>query len=311
MTVLTMSVDHKIYYSNKGKVPIKDVVKGLLAAEKLLVELKPAIRAVFPDVDIEEINIYLDKLEAGSIVEDLIIDLVFGGEKEYEKFREKLKSFRGNVVGKNDDVEQDTMKQLIGLFLAAAIGSGITWAITSQDAVIPPSVETYNNNIINISLGDGDNALTGQNIVDIVSANTDKKAIAQSAVKFVSPAKEDPEATVSINDRDNLTLKPEFIKDTPKSYTAPVQDEEIKIYSDVAVFIVASDSRNRRKGWTGTVTGIIEGTTKLTLAEDLEPSELHGNLNIRADISVIKKFNVDKKTFEMKEVLIKSWVVGK
>lgn len=302
-----MSVEHEIYYSNKGRIPIKTVIKGLLAAETLINELTPAIRAVFSEVDIKEVNVYLEKLESGSIREDLTLDLVFGGEEEYQKFRKKLRRMRGNT---NDDEPADNliMKQLIALLFVGALASGVTWAL-SPETPVPQSIQNYTTNITNSVIGSGDGALSGQQIVDIVSSQTDKKKIAQAAVNFIAPAKLDPDATISINDNDTLTVTNDFVKEAPETYTAPTQEEQITTYSNAPVFIVASDSRRRGTGWTGILNGIIDGPTKLTLADDVDPSKLHGNLNIKADISVIKKYNASKKDFEIKEVLIKDWTM--
>jgi hypothetical protein len=53
------------------------------------------------------------------------------------------------------------------------------------------------------------------------------------------------------------------------------------MYSNTPVYIIASDSRKRNTGWYGILTGIIDEPTKLTMADDIDPSKLHGNLNIK------------------------------
>ncbi|WP_289283280.1 MULTISPECIES: hypothetical protein [unclassified Methylophaga] len=308
MAVLTMTVDHQIYYSNEKRIPIKNVIKGLLAAETLIDELKPSIKKIFDDVDIKEINIYLDKLESGSLSENFIIDLVFGGEEEYKKFREKLCKIRNAVFSNStDDEDKKTMRQVLGLLLAAGIASGATWAILSDNDPVPQSIKNYTTNINNSVIGVGDGALTGQQIVDIVSATVDKKKIAKAAVDFVKPAKDDSKASISLDDNDQLTLKPEFVKATPSSYTPPQPEEKIETYTNVDVYIAASDARKRRQGWAGVAKGIVDTATKITLTEDIDPNKLHGNVNIKADISIIKKYDPTQKDYVIKEILIKDW----
>lgn len=309
MTVLTLSVDQRIYYSNQNKVPVKSVVKSLLAAEALLTEMKPAIRAIFPDVDIKEINIYVNKIESGSIVNDLFVDMLFGGEDEYKKFRQKLCTYRGKIIAENSPEEALFMKQLIGLVLAGGIASGITWAIASNGETAPQPVSTYNTTINNIVIGESasENSLTGEHIQNIIATTTDKKKVAKAAIDFTSPAKEDPAATVSINDNDNLTLKADLIKSTPTEYTPPTPEEKVIPHSNVPFFITASDSRGRRKGWYGLAPGIVDKVMRVVIADDVDPSKLHGNVNINADIAVIQKYNANKKQYDTKEILIKSW----
>lgn len=310
MAVLTMTVDHQIYYSNKKRIPIKNVIKGLLAAEALIEELKPSIRQVFDGIDIKEINVYVDKLETGSLIEDLAIDLVFGGEEEYKKFRQRIVKIRGKVFkDKSDSEDVKFMKQLLGILLAAAISSGVTWAVMSDSTTVPQPIQNYTTNISNSVIGVGDGALSGQNIVDIVSANSDKKQMAKAAVDFIKPAKDDPSASIKINGNEELTIKPAFVKSTPATFTPPQPDEKIDTYTNVDVHISASNERSHRSGWTGEAKTILDTTTKITLTEDIDPRKLHGNVNIKADISIIKKYNSTKKEYEVKEILIKNWTV--
>jgi len=309
MPVLTLSVDQRIYYSNSNKVPVKTVVKSLLAAESLLTEMKPAIRALFPEVNIKEINIYVDKIESSSIINDLFIDMVFGSEAEYEKFREKIRTINGKIMGKSSTEEALFMKQLMGLILGAGLAAGITWAVTSNGESAPKAVNNYNTTVNNIVIGESSskNSLSGEDILAIIATTTDKKKVAKAAVDFAAPAKDDEKATISINENDHLTLNVDLIKSTPAEYIAPKPEEKAVSYANVPVFITASDSRGRRQGWAGSVAGIIDKPLKVVIADDVDPSKLHGNININADISVIQKYNPTKKQYVSKEILIKSW----
>jgi len=309
MTVLTLSVDQRIYYSNRERLPVDTVVKSLLAADSLLTEMKPAIRALFPDVDIKEINIYVDKIESGSIINDLFIDMVFGGEDEYKKFRQKLCKYSGKIIVENSTEEALFMKQLMGLIIAGGLAAGITWAIASNGEPIPAPVSTYNTTINNIVIGESasQNSLSGEQIQQIIASTTDKKKVAKAAINFASPAKDDPAATISINENDHLTLNVDLIKSTPAEYTPPTPEEKPVPYANVPVFITASDSRARRKGWAGSAPGIVDKAMRIVIADDVDPSKLHGNVNINADIAVIQKYNASKKQYEAKEILIKNW----
>lgn len=307
-TCIHFSVDQVIYYSNKTQIEIKDVVKALLAAEKLFNELKPAIKKLFPEVDIKEINIYVNKLEIGSIVEDLVVDMVFGGPEEYEKFREKLRKIRGKISG-GDNEDSKVMKQIIGLLLAAGIGYGISWALTTakEPQPVPQEVTNYNVNINSVTVGEGDSALTGEQIVAVVDSLANKKEIAKSSVEFISAAKKDPQSTILINDEENLKIPQEVIAKTPANYTPALQEEKVEPYQNVPLFIVASDKDHRKRGWYGSINGIVDDRVKLVIADDLNPSELHGQLNVNADVSVIKKFDKKANKYKVTEIFVKAW----
>jgi len=290
-------------------VPISSVIKGLSAAENLLSDLTPCIQEIFNDIDIEGVNIYLQKLESGSLTENFIIDIVFGGDEQYQKFRKKLQSFNAKLTGDNVDDEKEFMRQLIGIIFALGIGAGVTWALTSTDKPTSKAISSYNTSITNIVIGDSTTkgSLSGKDIQDIISKTVNKKSISKSAVTFISPAKTDPNANITIGDIDGLTIKPDVIKDTPENYTAPLPSEKADTYKNVSVFIVASDSRGRRKGWAGMVSGVTDKPLKIIISDELDPNKIHGKVNITADISIIKKYDDKKKQYIEKEIFIKAW----
>ncbi len=77
------------------------------------------------------------------------------------------------------------------------------------------------------------------------------------------------------------------------------------IYSNADVVIYASDRDKADKVWAGIVPDIADTRVQFILKPGIDPKVLHGKVRIKADISVISKFNKPKKIFKPRLVEIK------
>lgn len=105
MDDLILTASHEIYFSTRNEVPIADVVASLQAFEKIVRQL-PQVLTGLTGAEIEDIQVFMDELESGSLFERYLLKLVFKDEQELEKFlasiREKLKEkpvIRNVVIG--------------------------------------------------------------------------------------------------------------------------------------------------------------------------------------------------------------------
>lgn len=311
---IMINVDQSFYYSNKSQVPIKEVAAALLAAEKMYLELKPTLQALFPECDIKDITVDLTSLASGSITEDLVINIFFGGKDGYEKFLETIRLLRGKILSNQplDDEDKKMIKIVMGLIVAAGIGAAVHWAVSSSETPANNSnVNTYNTTITNVQIGEGDHKLTGKQIVDIVETVSDKKAMAQAAVTLVKPAKNDPEATITFNGQADTAVPAAVVKETPTKFTKPMPEKKSEHYTNTPVFIVASDAQKRGTGWACIVPGIEDTRIALKLSDDVEPDKLHSAArNVVADIEVVKRFDKDTNSYKTTEVIVSKWEVA-
>lgn len=311
----TLRIHQEFHYTTLEPVPIDDVITSLQGLKELLQTSPRIIQGFIPGVEIRGIEIYVEEIKDGSLFDFLKIDLVFGGEEHYQKFREIVQRWSASKYNADpndpeqvEEYEKEIMKRFLYFVAATAISTGIVYAITTSgaDQATQTTVNVHDNTIINFGAGEFD--MDGDQIRAVVKeATKDKqKEIAKAAIKAIKPAKQDDQATLDIGGITEVSFAQDVVKAVPTKYTPPMPSEQTTDYPNADVVIYASDIGQRRKVWAGIVPGIIDDRVKFLLSDDLDPSKIHGNLRFKADISVIKKFNKSENKYVVDSVLIKS-----
>lgn len=303
MPTLSIKTEHQLYYNNKEPIPIPELVESLSGVEALFRRTPAMLEEMMPGVKIEDINIYVSELSSGSLKEDLIVDLIFGGQEEYDNFRTALQKFRKNGLKDMTSDDKKAMRPLLGLLLAGMIGAGAMYIAKSKQEPTT-QIEAYNNTIINFGAGEFD--IKGDEFKAIIEASIgNKKKLVKDVVKIIKPAKLDPDASLEIDGNKSLTISPKVITSIPVEYEEPKPREKSKEYSNVDLFIFASDRDKNTQGWAGIIPTIVDNRTKVTLDTTLDPKKLHGKLKFKADVTVYSRYNKAKKQYETKEIFIR------
>src|SRR5690606_25906764 len=123
---------------------------------------------------------YVEKIEAGSLLEKVGVKLFFKTEADFDAFLDRI---RENGALRNSIV-------------AVAFGALVTYGILSATgAMNSPSTQiTANNNVV-INIGAGEVKMTPEAFQAVVAAAVgDKKSTAANAVKFLTPARNDSDS---------------------------------------------------------------------------------------------------------------------
>ncbi|EHR39606.1 hypothetical protein [Alishewanella jeotgali] len=285
----TIRTDYTINYTTRTPVPIPDIIESLRNIEKLLHRTPAFLEKAYQGIQVVDVNVYVETLQAGSLLEKFIVEYVVQGQENYDKAKE--------VIAKM--VKDSTAIRTV---VAIGVGAALTYGVMKAVGGSTPTthVEAYNNTIVNIG---ADVKLSGEDISLILEGMKDKKQLAKEAIAVVKPAKADPAATIEIAGQQKLTINNDFVRETPDEYTPPIPEERDEFYTNLPVLIYASD-RDKSTTWAGTVPGLIDRRTSFHLDERINPAELHGKLRIYADVRVTSKYNKTKKTYEPKLVTI-------
>lgn len=301
----TLRVSHGFYYSTKDPVPVDTVIEALQGLDGIVPSVPGLIAGILEGVEIQQIRLFIDKIESGSLIEDFFIDVVFSGPEGYERLRQKLrdKSPFGDTEG-----ERSAMKQLVGYALVAAVSAGTVYSVVGSGQPTP-NIDVHHNTVVNFGAGKFD--FTPEQMALVIEAATqeDKKSLAKNAVKVIKPAKQDDEAELIIDGIEDIKFTQDAIQEVPAKYEPPQQEERSQDYSDVSLVIFASDKDKRGQGWAGIVPGVVDSRIKLTINDDLNPGELHGHVSVRADIAVIYRFSAKENRMVPHHVLVKAFEI--
>lgn len=289
-----IEADFKVTYNTENPPSVKDVIKSLSSLEYLIKKGALILEAAYPDIKIVSTNVYVQDIEAGSLYEWLKVTCLTRaiGEDNLQKLEEVF-----------NDILQDGGKvnSLVMLGTGAFIGAGIVAgsALLSGDELQP--VNNYNSvNIVNVAQEAG---ITGEQIENIVEANMNKK-VATNAVEFVQPAKNE-DATISLGDNETLTIPSEVVKNTPTvtNFEPPERKEED--YSNIDLYVYASDQDSSSRGWAGIAPELFETRVKFELGEELDSFTLHNaGKKLTADITLIRKYDKEKRNYVPEKIII-------
>lgn len=289
MSELVYTAHHTIYYNTKNAVPIADVILALQGLDGLLKNV-PRVVEVLTGTQFERTEFFVDRVESGSLYEDIIVKFVFKDQAGLDKFIEKL---RENGVVR-------------GTVIAVVLGGLVTYGVMSALGAIKgqaPNVTANNNTIINI--GAGEVNMTPEAFQAIVaSAIGDKKANARDAIKFLTPAKNNPGSHVEIGGENSevIEINMKAIAESPKSYEAKKNQIEAHL-GRATVEIRATNLDSRKNGWAGKIEGITNRVS-IELDSTLKESVLFGKTSVLADVTVTSTLKHGSGEYTPSKILI-------
>lgn len=287
----SIETTYQVTFTTRDAVPIATMVESLLAYEKLLKRTPKFIEKAYDGIEVLETHVLIQRVASGSLIQDFIIRYVVGGKENYNDIAELATQI-------TDD--STAMQTIVALGVGAVIGYGAKLALTKSAPTT--NIEAYNSTVINIG---GDVSISADDVGEIIGGIRDKKRLAKETVEALSPAKEDPNSTIEVNDMAALTMSKELIAEVPAEYEPPQPPEMEKQYSNKQIQIHASDRDKQSAGWAGTVSGIVDKRVKFDLWEEVAPSQLHGKTSVQADITVTFKLKPNKAEYTPTKVEVR------
>lgn len=286
----TVDVRYGIKYATSRPVPIPEIVASLESMARLLKRTPAFIEKAYGDIKVVETEIFVSKIESGSLIEDFIVRYVFKGIDNYEA----AKAVADKIMSDNK-----TIHTIVSMGVGALMVFGVMQVI--PDGKATPQLEAYNNTIINVG---GELGFTAGDLKVLLDATSDKKALAKDAVQAFRPSKLDGDASIEIDGMDTLNVPSSAIFEVPEEYNPPVPDERETKYQNTEVVIYASDRDKSESGWAGIVPNLLDKRTAIILDAAVDPAKLHGRVRVRADIVIHERFVPSKKKYEARKIEI-------
>lgn len=286
---LQLDFRENFYYSTKKPVTVKEIIESLQGLEFVVKQTRGTLQKL-TDCKIDGVQLYVDELKSGSLIEDVIVRVFFGSEEEKNKFCEKIHEKIGDGKMRNT---------IITAVLVGIIGYGIYLAIKPSD---PNYVINANNNVI-INIGDSQK-ITNEKLTEIIRDSiTNQKSLAQNTIKVLSPARTDESSSIQIGDM--ATIPASTIMKTPTELNLqPLTD--VVDYNDVPVIIRAMDLDKSNKGWGGIIVDKVDQRTKITFDPNIDINILAGRSSFMADVTVIKTLTNKDNEYKPTEIFIRS-----
>lgn len=280
-------------YTTHEPVPIPDVIESLKSMEKLLRRTPVFIEKRFQAVKITETEVFVERLETGSLDLDFLVKFVFKTDERAERAKELAKELME---------EKGVVRDLVAVGVGAMLVIGANQVLSPGTSATPAnSVTAYQSVVIQAGQNVG---LDQEAMKEAIKKIPDQKALGKDAFNVLKPATQDRDARIEVPSMPSLDIKRDIIDKVPDHYEAPMPSERTASYENVVAVVYASDRDNHDKGWAGSIVGVVDTRTKFILDESIDPALWHGTTRFNANIKVTERYVPSKKKYEIKEVEI-------
>lgn len=278
--VYFFTTTHELKWTTKEPVPVAEIANSLLALERI-VKLAPKALEGITQVEIAGVEVYVQKIESGSLIDEILVKLLFKDKENMDAFLAKI----------HEDTKKPGMTRniVIGTVITAIIGYGAYLAATAGNKAGTTTITATNNTIINI--GAGEVSMTPDAFKAIVeTAVNNKKELAKNTTKLFNPARADGQASIIVDGNNDLSFSPSVIAATPRLKDFDKQ-EKMERLVDVDLQIRALDRDSGKHGWACVIPGVIEKRVKLKLDDTVRPADIVGKFSVRANVYVYYKLD--------------------
>lgn len=289
------SFTYKIKYETEVPVPLKDIISALESLD-ILLKNTSSIISELSHVEVLGHQIYVQKIESGSLIEDIVVKVIFGDKDKLDEFLLWL--------------HKTNMKNiLIGVLLGSVLTYGVTVLLHNNSAAGNNSgsqiINSPNSMIINFPSGAIDEKVIEQ-VNQAVSKNiSNKNEVAKQTLNFFEPTRNDPKASVSMgNGSDKITIPATTVKEIPLKYS-PKKNNRFEDLNGIEIKLRATDLDNKKSGWAGTIEGVT-GRIKIELDPTLDPNDLYGKSKVIADVTLERDFSSRDNKLIPKRIIIRA-----
>lgn len=270
--LFVFEASQRITYNTKKAVPLKEVVLALQGLDGVLKAL-PGLLSGITGVEIEASEFLVQRIEAGSLVEDIVVRFFF-------RDRAHLDAFVGRM-GQNKVVRYT----VIAAGLAGLVGYGVATSISGRT----PASVSINNSVI-FANGAGAVNITPEafEAAVVAAASGDKRGVAESALKFLGPARADLGSSVVFAEglpEQQIEINAAAIAEAPaKIELAP--NERHEEFKRVPLAIRATNLDSKKQGWAGKLAHR-EERLPIELDPSVAESEMFGRTEVMVDAALV------------------------
>lgn len=266
------------FFLDRKSIPSVQEVVDSLQGFDAIVKRFPKILPALMDVPVSSVSVGVNKIEIGSLYEDIVVKVVFGGQEQMDLF---LK-----------DIHEKFMNHKAVMYLAffALISFGgytVYDILRPEDAPVSPVINSNNTTIINMISADvGKDADAVREIIERAIPHSDSIRLAKDSYKIFNAFGDS--SAFKFNDFQDYNFPKEVVDAFPKNIDIDAVDE-LKDFEKVDVQIRAADLDSVKSGWAAKVPAVSDHRIKVKVADGVDVTKVQIGANVKADITVVYK----------------------
>lgn len=276
-------VSNEIFFDTKNEVKIADVIRSLQALERIG-KRTPLALNVLLNSNIHHAEVFIERLESGSLLEKVAIRLFFKDEAGLNAF---IDTFREKYALNEGGEVKTIVKAGLATVIIGMAGYGLYQASKSSAPSVQQNIELNNNNIF--ITGAKEFGVDAELFKLAIVAGAEKRARshAKDSIDLIAPAKNSGGNVIA----GGATLESETVKASPSALPKP-SDEIEEPYPDADIQIRATDMDSQLKGWAAVFPGVVDRRVPMEIHPDLDADAVSSSMSkgtLRADIVVVFK----------------------
>ncbi|XAI95386.1 hypothetical protein [Leptolyngbya phage Lsp-JY19] len=285
---LSLFAEHSVVYSNERPLPVEDVVRSLLAINRLSTKALPKVLSKLTKSKVVEVRVLVEGFEHGSFKENYLLQLFFGSERSLKRFLKATRSVDIAAMTKELPLSDRPVIQgvILGTAIAGLVAYGVLQYVGPTAAPDQRALIEANNNTI-IAIGAEAYNIDPKTFAEVIEsvAGKRKKDVAAAAAHILAPAHREPGATVVMGG--SAEISNDLVRNMPTNLQFEDEEDFEEAHEDVLIDIRTTNRDSATRGWRGHIPSMFNERVRLTLGDDVEIKDLAGKLEVRANVRVV------------------------
>ena len=297
---LTLDLPISFYFESKEPIPIDEIVASLLGLQKLASKVPMLVgNLCHAEHGIDLDSLKVSKIESGSLLEVLVLTLLFSSAVDKERCIRWLNETKMGKYAKYG---------LGGLLLLLLASESITLydSFKGKDgAGETPSIQANNNILINIG-SEATGASTDELRAAIDGALTgDRKKMVRAALDFVRPASGEGRGGLHVGEEaTGVAFSHQAATDAPATPDFRVKDTEVA-YPSTKLEIRALDRDKVDSGWRGALPQLTgEKRLPLYFADGVDITKAVTQESVQADVQILMSTDFNRGVLVPKSITV-------
>lgn len=275
----SFSVDssYTFHYDTRRPVPIREAIESLIGIEKLLATL-PRVTKKLVGLDDFSIEIVIEDVHTGSLLERIGVRYVFGSEDKMNEFIDRVKKIMPPSA-------------LVPVLVAAVLAYG-GYLLTRPTPAPTTTVGDITNSIVVV--GSGSQVIPPEVATAVIEGVRNKREIAGATIEVLRPAMNEPGSSLKIysGSTDGSTVRFEVPPVEVAKIPVELPNEPVEVSASlihVPVDVRAIDLDNPSKGWEGRIEGVT-GRIKIEFDSHINLEDVANKRRFIADVVLTSRY---------------------
>lgn len=276
-----VSLPMPLFMDRDTRPSIQEVADSLLGFEAIAKRF-PKILSKIMDLPVNSVSVNVNKIEIGSLFEDLIVKLGFGTQEQMDMF---LKEMHDKFM------DHKAVPYLLFFALLVAGGVAAYRVISPGEPPMAPVINS-NNTIFTLIASDvGKDPETIRSIVEHAVPYSDSIKLSKDSYKIFKAFGNS--GSLKFRNYEGYELPGNVVDSFPKNVDfESIQD--LREFEGIEVQIRAADMDSASRGWAAKIPSVTKSRIKLKVAEGVDVAKAQIGKSIKADITVVYKLKGDK-----------------